>query len=176
MKYQVRTQDREWLVEIEGESPVYVLHIDGRRILADVSKLGDPSLLSILLDNVSYLAHAVAANDNPGAFEVSIGGKLAQVRVLDELAALAQQMQPAQTQGRVVVQSPMPGLVVDVCVEPGDVVQRGSRLVVVEAMKMQNELTSEVAGTVREVTAQLNQAVESGATLLVIEADAPPKA
>ncbi len=175
MKYHVQAQGREWLVEIEGDSPRYVLHIDGRRTLADVSKLGDPSLLSILLNNVSYLAHVVPTSDHPGAFEVSTGGKLAQVRVLDELAAMAQQMQPPQVQGRVIVQSPMPGLVVDVCVQPGDRVQRGSRLVVVEAMKMQNELTSEVTGTVREVPAQLNQAVESGATLVVIEADAAPE-
>ena len=172
MKYQVRHQGREFVVEVEGEPPCYVLHIDGRRATLDASMLGDRSLLNVLLDHVSYLAHVVPVAGTPGHFEVSIGGKQARFHVLDELAAMAQQMHAPAATGRVVVPSPMPGLVVDVRVRPGDAVRPGSPLVVVEAMKMQNELTSEVTGTVREVHAQVNQPVESGATLVIIEADA----
>ena len=171
MKYQVRHRGRELAVEIDGEPPHYVLHIDGRRRSVDATTLGDRSLLSVLLDHASYLAHVVPVDGTPGHYEVSIGGKHARFHVLDELAAMAQQMHAPAASGRVVVHSPMPGLVVDVRVQPGDVVRPGSPLVVVEAMKMQNELASEVTGTVREVHAQVNQAVDSGAALVVIEAD-----
>ncbi len=171
MKYQVRAQDHQFEVEVGGEAPQYLLRIDGRQATVDACTLGDRSLLSVLLDHVSYLAHVVPVHAAPGAFDVSIGGKQVRIRVLDELAAMAQQMQAPAVQGRVVLRSPMPGLVIDVRVRPGDRVRAGSPLVVVEAMKMQNELASEVAGTVSEVQAQLNQAVESGATLVVIEAD-----
>ena len=171
MKYQVRVQNQLFDVEVDGEAPLYVLRIDGRRATVDATTLGDRSLLSLLLDHVSYLAHVVPASDAPGSFDVSIGGKQVRVRVLDELAAMAQEMHAPAVQGQVVLRSPMPGLVVDVRVRPGDRVQAGSAVVVVEAMKMQNELASEVAGTVREVQAQVNQAVESGAPLVVIEAD-----
>ena len=171
MKYRVRHQGREFAVEVDGEPPRYALRIDGRPVMVDASTLGDRSLLSVLFDHQSYLAHVVPLPGAPGHFEVSIAGKHARFHVLDELAAMAQQMHAPAAAGRIVVQSPMPGLVVDVRVRPGDAVQPGTPLVVVEAMKMQNELTSEVLGTVREVHAQVNQAVDSGAALVVIEAD-----
>ena len=171
MKYQVRAQERQFEVEVDGEAPHYFLRIDGRPATVDASTLGDRSLLSLLLDHVSYLAHVVPASSALGTFDVSIGGKQVRIRVLDELAAMAQQMHAPPVQGSVVLRSPMPGLVIDVRVRPGDRVRAGSPLVVIEAMKMQNELASEVTGTVREVQAQLNQAVESGAVLVVIEAD-----
>jgi biotin carboxyl carrier protein len=63
----------------------------------------------------------------------------------------------------------MPGLVVELRVKPGDAVQVGQPLVVMEAMKMQNELVSESPGVVREVRVRLQQAVESGTELVVIE-------
>ena len=70
---------------------------------------------------------------------------------------------------RFVLAAPMPGLVVELRVAPGDAVQVGQPLVVMEAMKMQNELVSEAPGVVREVRVRLQQAVESGTELVVIE-------
>jgi biotin carboxyl carrier protein len=171
MKYQVRHGQRSFEVEIHGEPPHYTLSIDGHEAHADAATLGDDSLLSILLENVSFLAHAVPAGTSRGRLEVSIAGKSCTFDVLDELSAMAQQMHAPQAQGRVVLESPMPGMVVGIRVSPGERVEPGTPLVVVEAMKMQNELASEVHGVVHEVPARLNQPVESGAPLIVIEAD-----
>ena len=64
----------------------------------------------------------------------------------------------------------MPGLVIDVKVQVGDHVQIGTPLVVMEAMKMQNELSSDIEGTVSEILTSPQQAVESGARLMEITA------
>jgi biotin carboxyl carrier protein len=67
------------------------------------------------------------------------------------------------------VSAPMPGKVVDILVEEGQEVQEGEGLLVVEAMKMENELKSPKTGVVRRLTATLGAAVESGVVLCVIE-------
>jgi biotin carboxyl carrier protein len=70
------------------------------------------------------------------------------------------------------VATQMPGVVVRLLVAEGDTVQAGAPVVVVEAMKMENELKAPISGVVRAVHAQAGQAVESGAPLLVIESEA----
>jgi biotin carboxyl carrier protein len=171
MKYTVRLRNRSFAVEVEGDAPRYTLSIDGRRLDVDAARLGDESLLSVLLDHESFLAHVVAADARRGLFDVSIGGKAARLKLLDELAALAEQLHAPEARGRFVLAAPMPGLVVDVRVQPGDRVEAGTALLVMEAMKMQNELASELAGTVREVHVRVNQAVETGTPLVVVESD-----
>jgi len=170
MKYSVRTPRQVFQVEVEGRPPRYELVIDGRRFQVDAANLGDDSLLTMLLDSESILAHTRLADARRGLYEISIAGKYARLEVLGELASAAEKMAETRALDRFVLEAPMPGLVVAVRVQPGDSVQVGTPLVVMEAMKMQNELASEVAGTVREVRASVNQAVESGYELVVIEA------
>ena len=172
MKYTVQAERRKFVVEVDGEPPHYSVCIDGRRLAVDAARLGDESLLSLLVDHAAFLAHVVPVAGRPGLYDVSSGGKVARLEVQDELTALAQQLHAPDARGRFVLHAPMPGLVVEVRVRPGDRVQAGVPLVVMEAMKMQNELGSETAGIVREVLARVDQAVESGAPLLVVEPDA----
>jgi 3-methylcrotonyl-CoA carboxylase alpha subunit len=169
MRYTVRAGHLSYKVEIDGEAPHYAIRIDGEPIQVDAANLGDASLMTLLLDNRSLLAHTRVADARKGLVDVSIAGKYRRLEVLDELAAASQQAAAAEHAGRFVLAAPMPGLVVAVKAQPGDAVQPGSPLVVMEAMKMQNELVSEAAGVVREVRAMVGQAVESGAELVVIE-------
>ncbi len=74
-----------------------------------------------------------------------------------------------QAQGRSTIKAPMPGKVVRILVAAGDLVDAGQGLIVVEAMKMQNELKTQRAGQVTEVLAKENDTVEAGTLLLVIE-------
>jgi biotin carboxyl carrier protein len=171
MKYQVRLGDQCFDVAIDGVAPHYVLHIDGKRLDVDAERMGDESLLSVLLDSDSYLAHVERVDSRHAQLEVSIGGKYALVEVLDPLSVLAEQLQAESGHDSYLLEAPMPGLVVNVHVAPGDRVQVGTPLVVIEAMKMQNELTSQVAGAVREVYVSAHEAVETGARLVAIEAD-----
>ncbi len=74
-----------------------------------------------------------------------------------------------QTHGRSTIKAPMPGKVVRILVVAGDPVEVGQGLIVVEAMKMQNELKTQRAGRVAEVHAKENDTVDAGTLLLVIE-------
>jgi biotin carboxyl carrier protein len=72
-------------------------------------------------------------------------------------------------QGQQKVSVPMPGKVIAVLVSEGDVVEKGQGLVIVEAMKMENEVRSPIAGAVKEIKVKQGETVEAGAVLLVVE-------
>ena len=76
---------------------------------------------------------------------------------------------PVAAAGELRVVAPMPGRVLRVLVKPGDVVEARQGLVVVEAMKMENEITAAKAGKVKEVAVAPGQSVESGRLLVVVE-------
>jgi biotin carboxyl carrier protein len=170
MKFIVRVQERAFEVEVARHADGWDVRVDGEHFPVDASHLGDASLLTMLIAGRSVLAHTRVADPRRGLFDVSIGGHSRRVEVLDPLAAATQAAKRAAASGRVALEAPMPGLVVAVRVQPGDTVQPGTPLIVMEAMKMQNELASEVAGLVREVHATVGLAVESGTELVVIEA------
>lgn len=170
MKYNVRVGGRDFQVEVDGEAPRYRVVIDGKPLHVDATNLGDAALMTMLVDGASVLAHTRVADARRGLYDIAIGGKYRRLEVLDELTFATQRATSAEKSGRFVLEAPMPGLVVAVRVKPGDHVEHGTPLIVMEAMKMQNELLSETTGTVREVRASVGQAVESGVELVVIEA------
>jgi biotin carboxyl carrier protein len=88
---------------------------------------------------------------------------------LREAAAAGALAPRAGTGGPFRLTAPMPGRVVKVLVEAGDTVAEGQGLVVMEAMKMENELRAPRAGRVKELPARERQAVEMGALLVVLE-------
>ncbi len=75
----------------------------------------------------------------------------------------------AKEDGPYVIASPMPGLIVDIRVKIGDKVKKGTPVAIMEAMKMQNELVSEIEGTVTAINVDPQDAVESQAPLIEIE-------
>jgi 3-methylcrotonyl-CoA carboxylase alpha subunit len=170
MKFTVRAGARAWEVDVAGEAPRYTLTIDGRTFQVDAANLGDASLMTLLLDQRSVLAHTRAADARRGLYDVSIAGKYLRLEVLDALASAARGADGGAERRGFELTAPMPGLVVAVRVAPGDAIEAGAPLVVMEAMKMQNELVAEMAGTVREVRVAPGNAVESGATLVIVDA------
>jgi biotin carboxyl carrier protein len=121
-----------------------------------------------LIDNRSYEVLVEAHGD---AFDVLIGSQMFHLTVQDEWARRLANIQRKgeQVSGQVLVRAPMPGAVVSVGVEPGDEVKRGQGLIVLSAMKMENEIKSPRAGRVVSVDVQAGQTVEQGRTLVVIE-------
>jgi biotin carboxyl carrier protein len=74
-----------------------------------------------------------------------------------------------QLQGRQLVSVPMPGKVVALLVSEGDAIEKGQGLVIVEAMKMENEVRSPITGSVKEIKVKPGDTVEGGAVLVVVE-------
>ncbi|MBI4374256.1 MAG: hypothetical protein HY542_05205 [Deltaproteobacteria bacterium] len=115
----------------------------------------------MLVDGNSY---EVFVREKNGAYQVDLKGHLIEIQPVDQ----PQGVTPVPSKiGKVV--SPMPGRVIGIKIAEGDVVGLGDGLIVVEAMKMENELTSPKAGKVVKILVKVGQTVESGQELVVIE-------
>jgi biotin carboxyl carrier protein len=144
----------------------YALTLDGKRHVLDALAL-EHGAVSVLIDGQS---HDVELDESGDLVEVLVDSELLTVDVADERALRLRAGAVGFTvTGRVTVTAPMPGKVVKVLVAPGGQVTEGQGLVVVEAMKMENELKSPKSGTVVEVFAQEGSTVEANAKLLSVE-------
>jgi len=144
------------------------VQIDGRPIPADICALG-PGVISILLtqpDGTTRSFRCIAdAGDDPA---VLIDGHRIPYRVADP-RSLRTVSSSAGDSGPRPLKAPMPGRIVRVLVALGDVVVAGQGCVVIEAMKMQNELKAAKSGTIARLTATVGETVPTGTTLLIIE-------
>ena len=144
----------------------YAIRIGGRTHTVDARAL-EHGAVSLLVDGRSY---DVELDESGDEVQVLVDFELLTVDVADERAvSLRAGAAGFSVTGKVVVTAPMPGKVVRVLVAPGAQVTEGQGLVVVEAMKMENELKSPKAGTVVEVFAKEGSAVEANAKLLTVE-------
>lgn len=170
MKLWVKVGSEEKRVRIEETGGRYVVEIDGRERLVDCRTAGHRDQLSLIIDDRSYLIESAPVRIDEGTYYVKIAGRRYNLEVLDErLIAVRQARALTREEGPCIIRSPMPGLIVDVRVGPGDRVTAGSPVVLMEAMKMQNELLCEVDGIVRTVNVKPRDTVESQAVLLEIE-------
>jgi acetyl/propionyl-CoA carboxylase alpha subunit len=125
----------------------------------------EPGIYSVLLNGRSYEVKVVAG---PEGYYVDLEGFRSVVEVRDP-RSMTRGGKGGPGEGRQTVNAPMPGKVVRVMVKEGDRVEAGAGLVVVEAMKMQNELKAPKAGTVVQVKATVGATVAMGEMLVVIE-------
>ncbi len=142
-------------VHLVGEDPV---EVDVRRVETDV--------WSLLINGQSFEATVQPLNDK---LRVSLRGTSWEIAVFDPRRKRAETSDSGAAEGKQVISSPMPGRVVGIEVKAGDTVEAGQGVIIVEAMKMENELTAEVSGTVKEIKVNEGEAVEDGQTLVVIE-------
>jgi hypothetical protein len=139
--------------------------VDGRSIMADVRFL-QAGVLSLLIDGRQYRC----VLDGDGVVSgVLIGGRRFGFEVADPRSLQGRRGAGAGTDGPRPVKAPMPGRMVRVLVEVGDEVEEGQAVVVIEAMKMQNELKSPKAGRVAKIAVAVGDAVGSGDVLVVVE-------
>lgn len=129
---------------------------------------------SLLIDGRSY--SMILDSNDPGRVDVSINGHLVRIRVMDQQALLLEELGMQQTvdDGVGEIHAPMPGLVVRLLVEEGDEVAAGQGLLVLEAMKMENELHATADGRIAKIHAAPGDAVTKNA--LLIEIDVQPTA
>jgi biotin carboxyl carrier protein len=169
MKFIVRVDGQERVLFVTRKDDRYRVEIDGRVMAVDCHTLGNPDTYSLLIDHRSYLIEAAPVRPDTGDYFARVMGRHYDVEVLDELLVAVRDAEKAQAHtGAHTVKAPMPGLVVEVKVAPGDHVAVGDPVVVMEAMKMRNELSSVVTGTVKSVDAAVGDKVESQTPLVTI--------
>jgi biotin carboxyl carrier protein len=157
-------------VTIEATGPGrYAVVVDGTRHDVLAERVGEFGL-SVILGEASQASRElhVVPGGAAGEWLVSLDGRSVPVAVNGRSRRRARDDGGGTAGARAVV-APMPGRVVRVLVSPGDEVQARQPLVVVEAMKMENELRSPKAGTVREVSVAAGTSVEAGRVLVVVE-------
>ena len=170
MRFVVRIDDSEKTVDIVHNNGFFDLEIDGQPFKVDCQYMGDSDYLSLLIDNKSYLIETGPVKADEGRYYARVMGRHYDVDVLDELLAAARDAAAAEEHtGAYTVSSPMPGRIVDIKVAVGDHVHAGDAIVIMEAMKMQNELSTEVAGVVKEIKVSEQQTIDSQVPLVVIE-------
>lgn len=164
MKYIATIREREFVIEIDEDEAVLV---NGVRYPIDFQELPEGSVYSLLLKNRSWEG---AVEERDGQWEVLIRGELYAVKVQDERSYRLSKARGTATAvtGEATIKSPMPGIIVAVPVNVGDAVHKGDKVVILESMKMENELRSPRDGVVLRVNVQKGVGVEKDQVLVVI--------
>lgn len=165
MKYITIINDQQFEIEIGSDGQ---LTVNGEPREVDFLSLG-PALYSVITDHHSL---EVVIDGESGKYDVLMLGHLYEAQVLDERALLMAQRRGGLGGGSGEIISPMPGLIVKVPVTVGQEVAQGETVVILESMKMQNELKSPVSGIIESVQCESGQTVDKGALLIVIKAPA----
>jgi biotin carboxyl carrier protein len=165
MKFDVQIGGKTRTVALQRDTNGWQISLDGLALNADAVEIS-PNVFSVLLNGESYEVRLAAA-----------GGKLTlQTRhhefvaeVVDSRAWRGRRHGAVEAEGRQQIVAPMPGKVVRLLVQAGDKVEAGQGLLVVEAMKMQNEVRSPKTGTVERLLAKEGQPVNAGEVLAWID-------
>jgi biotin carboxyl carrier protein len=162
MKYITTIDDKQFTVEVIDEKHVSV---DGRVFEIDFESVAGQPVYSLIVDGRSHESYIYPGDDN---WQVLMRGRLYPVTVEDErekrLRAAAG-AGVAET-GEFHLRAPMPGLVVALPVAEGEAVKRGQVILILESMKMQNELKAPRDGTIGRIRVRPGETVEQKQTLL----------
>jgi biotin carboxyl carrier protein len=170
VQYEVEVNGRNRQVHVHRIEGRLHIVLDGRPFIVDATRI-DAHLLSLL---IGYRSHEVTlATDAAGQTTAAVSGMPVAVTLNNRRRWGRKDAGGASVSGPQRLVAPMPGKIVRVLVKPGDAVVARQPLIVIEAMKMENELRAARDGVVAEVQAREGQSVDAGAPLLVVSA-APP--
>jgi biotin carboxyl carrier protein len=162
---QIKTAtDKTWQVDIQKDT----ILLNGTPFNWDIQPIG-PHTYHIIKDNKSYTAELVEADYQAKTFTFKINGIKQTVNAKDRFDLLLDQlgMSDANTQKVNDVKAPMPGLILEIKVQPGQEVKKGDTILILEAMKMENILKSPGDGIVKEIKVQARQNVEKNQVLIL---------
>lgn len=165
MKFLARHGEREIVIEIERDGAGYRVVVDGKVLEADLVSAGghiqslrfEDGRQFSLIDHRSGTMH-----------EISLSTSSIQVDLRDPLA-LKRSRSEDQVSAGGVVRALMPGRIVRVLVQKGEPVRKGAGLIILEAMKMENEIVAPTDGVVTEILVAMGDTVDSGAELVHVE-------
>jgi len=170
MKFEIQltgiTGQRTHNVELERIGTGYRVILDGRAVAADATQVS-PNTISVLLGGQAYEVHVTPALD--GTVKLQSGPNEFTAEIQDPRAWRGRKQGALEAEGRQQIVAPMPGKVIRLLVSAGDEVEAGQGLLVVEAMKMQNEIRSPKKGKVDRVLAKEGQNVNAGEVLAWVD-------
>ena len=171
MKYHVTLRSRTYVIDVDGGA----VTVDGERFEAHWAAIPGTPLIHLLLGKNSWTVASQSFDQQGRRWALGAVGERLEVDVQDDrskqIEALTGQSRKVAAGG--VIKAPMPGLIVRVEVSVGDGVEAGAGLVVVEAMKMENELRAPQKGVVEQVHVKAGDRVEKGAALVTLKNSEP---
>ena len=166
MKYEVRIGGKTRVVELTREAENWRVALDGTPLDADAVEVA-ANTFSILIDGESWEVRVAPKPDGTLVLHTGIAEFVAEVE--DPRAWRGRRHGAMEAEGRQQIAAPMPGKVVRVLMNAGDSVEAGQGLLVVEAMKMQNEIRSPKSGRVEKIFVKEGQAVNAGEILAWVD-------
>jgi biotin carboxyl carrier protein len=154
------------VVELEKNDSTYKVLLDGQPVDADVI-LAAPYAVSVILNGATFEFHV--APSPGGSYTLQTGSHEFHAEVRDPRSWRGRKQGDLDAEGRQEIVAPMPGKVIRLLVKPGDPVETGQGLVVIEAMKMQNEIRSPKKGRIERLEAKEGQLVNPGDVLAWVE-------
>ncbi len=168
MRYVILRNGQEVPVEITERPNGYQVILDGTEYEVDCLRVVK-NLYSVIIGGISY--EATVHHPGPDQYNVHLYDGMRTVELVHPSTLALRKNKGHGGGAGGSLKAPMPGKVVKVLVSPGDEVESGAGLVILEAMKMQNELQASQAGRVKEVRAAEGDNVERGAVLVVMETE-----
>ena len=166
MKYITTIEDQEYIVELVEEG---VVKVNGKEYHVDFDEVSGQKIFSLIIDGKSFEAHVSEGEQN--LWNILLRGSLYEADVIDEREKRLTEAAGVVVKGSSVfmLRSPMPGLVTKLPISLEDKVETGDVLIILESMKMQNELKSPQAGIISEIRISEGENVDQNQILVVVE-------
>ena len=166
MRYVILRDGREIPVEVAERAGGYMVALDGVAHEVDSRQVA-PGLYSLIVEGRSY--EVTVYSPEPDCYRVHLYDGQRSVELMSPIGLVMRSQGGRGGDSGLTIRAPMPGKVVRLLVTAGQKVIKGQGVVVVEAMKMQNELQAQADGIVKEIRAREGEGVEGGAELVVLE-------
>ena len=167
MKYYVSIHGRPHEVRVVERLGELQVEVDGKPMAIEYEEVDRLGQVAVRVGRKSF---GISIEGDEHTLTATIAGHVYAVEIEDERERAAHAAARAAAKGGGLVKSIMPGVVVQVLVQPGQAVEKGQSLLVLEAMKMQNEIAAPADGVVKQVHVTEGAAVGSGAKLVTLEA------
>jgi biotin carboxyl carrier protein len=163
MAYIIKVDDKEFRIDLYRDGDNFRVYLNGKEKTVELVQQ-DNNQLTLIVDNKPF---SIIVGSNEG---IVVNDERYSVEIFDEQIGKLIKIGPERIHKKeLAIKAPMPGLIVDVVVKEGDEVKTGQGLLIVEAMKMQNEMKTSRDGIIKKIVVKKGQTVNSGDTLIVIE-------
>ncbi len=169
-RYYVQAADEVLAIDLEEDGEQLVVKLGEHRLRADLRKVSDPSLYSLIVDNQSFEVLVEPSEPGSDEYDVLVEGDHYRLLVQDEWARRLATIQRRSRvpEGELAIRAPMPGVVLAMEVTEGEHVKHGQGLLVLGAMKMENQIKSPREGIVKSIAVGVGDTVEQGKPLVVL--------